>query len=205
MTEFTLEKRYQIFLKTFQKELDNMFINQSEFIKCKEGCSLCCENGEYPFSKIEFDYLIEGYRNLDKETKKEILLNIAKINEEKHSSKNETFMYKCPFLIRNRCSVYENRGIICRTFGLLCEHDDGRLTMPFCQEYGLNYSQIYDKEKGQLITEKNGNRLCETEPKAYRIARENVQKLSIAKNLNIEWGDSKTLIDYLNENNIFRY
>jgi len=205
MTEFTLQKRYQIFLKTFQKEIDRMFLEQAEFIKCKEGCSYCCEKGEYPFSKLEFEYLLEGYKKLEPEQKKKILFNIARVNEKKAQNNNENFMYDCPFLINNRCSVYENRGIICRTFGLLCEHDNERLTMPFCQSLGLNYSKIYDKEKGQLITEKDGQKLCETEPRAYRIARENVLNLSIAKNLNIDWGESKTLIDYLNEYDIINY
>lgn len=202
MTEYSLEKRYQIFLNMFGKELEKMFKNQAEFIKCKEGCSYCCERGEYPFSKLEFDYLMEGYKSLDEETKKQILFNIAEVNEKKAEHKEGTFMYDCPFLISHRCSVYQNRGIICRTFGLLCEHNDGHLTMPFCQEYGLNYSQIYDSEKGQLIVEKDGHSLCETEPQAYRISRENVMNLSMAKNLDIEWGESKTLIDYLNETDI---
>ena len=112
-------------------------------------------------------------------------------------------MYDCPFLIEHRCSVYENRGIICRTFGLLCEHADGKLTMPFCHEYGLNYSAVYNKEKGQIITtDKDGNKLCETEPKAFRIQRPHVMNLTVAKDLDIDWGESKTLIDFLNESNI---
>jgi len=202
MTEYDLKKRYQIFLNLFEKELEKMFKNQAEFIKCKEGCSYCCERGEYPFSKLEFDYLLEGYKTLDEETKKQILLNIAVINEKKSMHKEGTFMYDCPFLINHRCSVYQNRGIICRTFGLLCEHNDGRLTMPFCQEYGLNYAQIYDTEKKQLVVEKDGQPLCQTEPQAYRISRDNVQNLSMAKNLDLDWGESKTLIDYLNESDI---
>ncbi len=202
MAEFDLKKRYEIFLHTFQKELDKMFEGQKEFIKCKEGCSFCCERGEYPFSKLEFDYLLEGYKKLNNDEKSIILFNIANINEKMSKNYNEQFMYTCPFLINNKCSVYKYRGIICRTFGLLCEHNDGRLTMPFCQELGLNYSQVYDKEKGQLIEEKNGIKLCETEPQAYRIARENVQNLTIAKTLDLVWGESKTMIDYINESDI---
>lgn len=202
MTEYTLEKRYQIFLKFFQKELGKMFSNQAEFIKCKEGCSYCCEKGEYPFSRLEFDYLLQAYKTLPAETKGRILFNIAQVNEKMSKHKEGLFMYDCPFLINKSCSVYENRGIICRTFGLLCEHDDGRLTMPFCQEYGLNYSKVYNKEKGQIITTCNGQKLCQTEPKAYRIAREHVQNLSVAKDLDLDWGESKTLIDFLNESNI---
>ena len=202
MVDFDLKKRYQIFLNLFMKEIDRMFNEQKEFIKCKEGCSYCCEYGEYPFSELEFEYLLDGYKLLDKSAKTKILENISKLNKDLYEFKGDKFMYDCPFLIDKKCSVYNNRGIICRTFGLLTDHDDGRLTMPFCQSKGLNYSQIYDEELGQLVMEKDGKILAETEPKAYRIARENVQKLSIAKNLNIEWGESKTLLDLLNESNI---
>lgn len=202
MPDYSLKKRYEIFLYTLNKELQKMFDNQAEFIKCKEGCSYCCEKGEYPFSKLEFNYLIEGYKQLDSNTKKIIKENIKQINKEKSKNTDKIFMHKCPFLIDKRCSVYQNRGIICRTFGLLCEHNDGRLTIPFCHEYGLNYAQLYDKELGQLIDERDGIKLSKTEPAAFRIERDNIMNLSIAKNLNIVWGDSKTMIDFINQTNI---
>lgn len=202
MPDYSLKKRYEIFLYTLNKELQKMFDNQAEFIKCKEGCSYCCEQGEYPFSELEFNYLIEGYKQLDSNTKKIIKENIKQINKEKSKNTDKIFMHKCPFLIDKRCSVYKNRGIICRTFGLLCEHNDGRLTIPFCHEYGLNYAQLYDKELGQLIDERDGIKLSKTEPAAFRIERDNIMNLSIAKNLNIVWGDSKTMIDFINQTNI---
>ncbi len=202
MPDYSLKKRYEIFLYTLNKELQKMFDNQAEFIKCKEGCSYCCEKGEYPFSELEFNYLIEGYKQLDSNTKKIIKENIKQINKEKSKNTDKIFMHKCPFLIDKRCSVYKNRGIICRTFGLLCEHNDGRLTIPFCHEYGLNYAQLYDKELGQLIDERDGIKLSKTEPAAFRIERDNIMNLSIAKNLNIVWGDSKTMIDFINQTNI---
>lgn len=202
MPDFSLKKRYEIFLYTLNKELQKMFDNQAEFIKCKEGCSYCCEKGEYPFSELEFNYLIEGYKQLDSNTKKIIKENIKQINKKKSKNTDKIFMHKCPFLIDKRCSVYNNRGIICRTFGLLCEHNDGRLTIPFCHEYGLNYAQLYDKELGQLIDERDGIKLSKTEPAAFRIERDNIMNLSIAKNLNIVWGDSKTMIDFINQTNI---
>lgn len=202
MPDYSLKKRYEIFLYTLNKELQKMFDNQAEFIKCKEGCSYCCEKGEYPFSELEFNYLIEGYKQLDNNTKKIIKENIKQINKEKSKNTDKIFMHKCPFLIDKRCSVYKNRGIICRTFGLLCEHNDGRLTIPFCHEYGLNYAQLYDKELGQLIDERDGIKLSKTEPAAFRIERDNIMNLSIAKNLNIVWGDSKTMIDFINQTNI---
>ena len=197
MTEFNLEKRYEIFLGMLMKELNRMFLSQKDFIRCKEGCSYCCEKGEYPFSELEFDYLMKGYNNLPEDIKTKIKENISKINNERKQHTSGEFMYECPFLINNRCSVYENRGIICRTFGLLCEHDDGRYTMPFCHDLGLNYSNVYDKNLGQISEELS--KQYETEPSAFRISRNTIQNLSIAKNLNIEWGESKSLIDFATE------
>ncbi|MCM1265956.1 MAG: hypothetical protein NC200_07130 [Candidatus Gastranaerophilales bacterium] len=199
MTEFNLEQRYKIFIHTLNKELERMFVNQAEFIKCKEGCSYCCERGEYPFSEIEFTYLMDGYRQLPESTKNKIKNNLKEINNLKKQCAEESFMYKCPFLIDKKCSVYNNRGIICRTFGLLCEHEDEHLTIPFCHELGLNYNSVYDKEIGQIVSEKDGIPLSKTEPKAYRISRKSIMKLSIARNLDIEWGESKTMLDLLNE------
>ena len=141
----------------------------------------------------------------DKTLSEDFIKNLAaRMADEASKSKNtdKIFMHKCPFLIDKRCSVYKNRGIICRTFGLLCEHNDGRLTIPFCHEYGLNYAQLYDKELGQLIDERDGIKLSKTEPAAFRIERDNIMNLSIAKNLNIVWGDSKTMIDFINQTNI---
>jgi len=205
MTEFTTQKRYSIFLHMLNKELMKMFNEQSEFICCKEGCSYCCERGEYPFSELEFDYLMSGYKLLDNSTKSIIKNNIEELKNTKAKNKDKIFMHKCPFLINKRCSVYENRGIICRTFGLLCEHNDERLTIPFCHEYGLNYSKVYDNELGQIVDKKNGEKIADTEPKAYRIQRDNIMSLSISKELNLSWGSSKTLLDYLLSIDLTKY
>ena len=42
--------RYEKFLEKFDKRLDKYFEEQCEYVKCKMGCSYCCEVGEYPFS-----------------------------------------------------------------------------------------------------------------------------------------------------------
>ena len=61
------------------QDLDAMFEHQKDYIFCKEGCSHCCENGEYPFTEIEFDYLLEGYKSLDEGTRKIVDENIKNI------------------------------------------------------------------------------------------------------------------------------
>ena len=62
-------KRYEKFLEKFDKRLEKYFEEQCEFIKCKPGCSSCCEIGEYPFSRLELEYLMSGFVELPFETK----------------------------------------------------------------------------------------------------------------------------------------
>ena len=194
-----LSERYEVFIKMVTNELGKMFLDQKEFIRCKEGCSYCCESGEYPFSKVEFEYLLKGFNALDNNKKETILNNLKSLNEQKQLSGDEPFMYKCPFLIDSKCSVYQHRGIICRTFGLLVERNDGSFTLPFCYKRGLNYAKVHDDDSNKIIVEKAGKKLADTEPKAYRISRDAIQNLSLAHKLDITWGESKTLLDYMNE------
>ena len=70
-------KRYEEFLKIVDKKLDKYFEEQCEFIKCKPECSACCEVGEYPFSRLELEYLLSGYAKLSLQTK--ILIREKKI------------------------------------------------------------------------------------------------------------------------------
>ena len=55
-------QRYEKFLKeVLEPKLEKYFEEQCEFVKCKEGCSSCCEVGEYPFSRLELEYLMSGF------------------------------------------------------------------------------------------------------------------------------------------------
>ena len=65
-------KRYELFLEKFDKRLEKYFEEQCEFIKCKEGCSACCEVGEYPFSRLEAEYLMSGFIKLPADIKDKI-------------------------------------------------------------------------------------------------------------------------------------
>lgn len=144
-------KNYKKFLIEFDKKIKRLQIRQKDYIFCRKGCCLCCEKGEYPFSQIEFGYLTEGYLKLNSEIRNIVKKNIEILLVEKQKSKNKRFEHKCPFLINNECSVYEYRGIICRTFGL-CYYDEkeGYVRLPECVKNGLNYSKYYNKETKEL-------------------------------------------------------
>lgn len=182
--------------------LKRYFEDQKEYLHCKEGCSHCCETGEFPYSKLEFAYLMEGYKQLSKQEKQLIQAKIKKIKTDKENSSDKTFMHECPFLINKRCCVYNNRGFICRTHGLLfyIKDKEGNIKnkMPNCVHLGLNYSNIYDKEKKYLsaeLLEKSG---IKTEPVAYNIGlKALMEENDTAKEIGLEFGEKKALIDWL--------
>lgn len=138
--------RYEKFLEKFDKRLDRYFEEQCEYVKCKMGCSYCCEVGEYPFSRLEAEYLMSGYLKLSPELKKQIRDNIKRLKSE-----NPKY-YQCPFLINHLCSVYKYRGIVCRTHGLAWyDEDENRIKLPYCVNIGLNYSKVFDRETGEVF------------------------------------------------------
>lgn len=184
-------ENYEKFIDILTQDLLQIFEYQKEYIFCKEGCSLCCEKGEYPLTRIEFEYLKKGYELLPIETKKIISENIAKLKA------NPQKAYRCPFLINKRCSVYKHRAIICRTFGVLTKNVHDEITMPFCCEKGLNFSNLYDKQKGSLSFDlyKNGN--FTNPPKPFNLTNSNIMELDLVKELGIEFGEVRTMIDWL--------
>lgn len=139
-------ERYEEFLKILDERLDRYFEDQCEYIKCKAGCSMCCEVGEYPFSKLEIEYLMSGFAKLHPNLKATI------INEIKRLKKKKPKMHKCPFLIDKKCAVYPYRGIVCRTHGLAWYDEDvERIRLPYCVNKGLNYAKVFDRKTGGVF------------------------------------------------------
>lgn len=198
----TLElETYEIYLNLIESRLiDKYFTQQQAFIKCQEGCSYCCESGQYPYSVIELKYLLLGYNKLSQEEKDIIQRKIDKIKKDKEEFCGEVFMYECPFLINKRCCIYNHRGIICRTHGLLFfitdEEGKKRNKIPNCVHLGLNYSNIYDKETKTIsaeLWEKSG---IEAEPVAYNISLKALMKNDITREFGLDFGELKSLIDW---------
>ena len=142
-------KIYEKYLEAIDEYLSKCFKSQGVFIHCKSGCSMCCEVGEYPFSRLEMEYLMNGFPELAVDV--QILIR-NKIKELKARKKDFSgrFMHECPFLIEKKCVLYSRRGVVCRTFGLASfEQIDGRpvIKLPECSRHGLNYSEILDNSK----------------------------------------------------------
>ena len=133
--------KYIEFLKELDIQLESYFKKQAELICCKKGCSSCCEKGDYPISELELRYIMQGYAEVDADTKLKIQKNIAKI--EKGG--------KCPFLISSVCSIYPYRPIICRVHGLAYLCKIGAVKLPHCVNDGKNFATVYDN--GVFISE----------------------------------------------------
>ncbi len=184
---------YKKFLEVVDDDLRKIFEYQSEYIVCTKGCAHCCKRGDFPTSELEFKYLSIGYEDLDNETKILIQKNIEELKN------SNTQSYTCPFLINNSCSIYQHRPLVCRAFGVLTEDSKGNPSFPFCTTLGLNFGKIYDKEKQHLSSElvhKNNYKIF---PKIFRLSNNVIMNLPLAKELNLNFGETKILIDFFRD------
>ncbi len=180
-------KRYKKFLEELDRELRGYFLEQNEFIKCKKGCTDCCDSGEYPFSRLEAEYLMYGFVKLPHDVKERIRKNIADLKEQKNRFTGERFLYKCPFLIDKECALYDRRGIVCRTFGLAYLMEDNTVKLPNCANLGLNYSEVYDAAKGEILL-KN--------PIKKDLRTDVILRSKTAEKYELECGEIRPLIDW---------
>lgn len=195
---------YINYLNMLNSKFEKFFERQKPYIFCKKGCSYCCKNAQYPYSQIEFEYLKMGYSQLSKDIKEKIQANITKILERKSKIKVHPFTYECPFLLNNECSVYQYRGIICRSFGLMSIYPKGGQDIPFCATLGLNYSNVYDEDK-KIISKKMYEKLgIDEEPLAYNISYEFLTDGDFAKGYGFEFGKIQPLIDWLLQSNFYK-
>lgn len=194
-------ENYAKYLEFITNKINGFFEKQKPYIFCRKGCSLCCEKGEYPWSEIEYKYIMEGFLKLSLELQNKIKENIKKNKEDKKNFKEDgVFMYQCPFLIDKSCVLYEYRGIICRSFGLLVSREDNKKPqIPFCSSLGLNYSNVYDKEKKIISGEMWKETGIEEEPKLFNVSYNFLTNESFAKGFKFQFGDKKPLIDWFEE------
>ena len=193
-------KKYEVYLAYLMPKLEKFFQEQSPYICCKEGCSHCCEKGEYPFSELEFAYIMYGSKSLTPQIINELNYNISQIKQaQKNNTTNNKFLYKCPFLINKRCVVYNFRGLICRTHGLAFFDKNNKLVVPACVDKGLNYSNVYDFEKQNLSSKKCKELGIKQEPLAHNVGLHFILDNSITNQLKINFGENKSLIDWFED------
>ena len=189
-------ENYEKYLKFIQEKLNKFFEAQSPYISCKKGCAFCCQNAQFPYSEMEFNYLVFGSLMLDKDIQAKIEANIEGILKNKKEFTGDVFKYDCPFLIDNSCSVYNYRGLVCRAFGLVELGKNNKVKIPFCHEKGLNYANVVDEEK-QIISEEKYLALKESkEPLSYNVGYDFMTSEKIENSFKIKFGDKKPLIDW---------
>lgn len=171
--------RYEKFLKVLDKFLNELFETQKEFIKCKRGCSSCCKSGDYPFSRLEAEYIMAGFAKLPVEVQIQIKNNIIKIKGEKS--------YQCPFLINDECSLYERRGIVCRTHGLAYLYD-GIVHLPECANNGLNYFDVFNLKTKEVSIQN---------PIKVSLRTDDLFNSTIAAKYDLQCGEIRRLVDWL--------
>ena len=191
---------YKRYLNTVQPIIDKYFEEQKEYIKCSKGCSHCCEHGAYPYTEVEFTYLILGLLKLEPVIREEALQRIRDLKEEYSKTEDKkNFMHRCPFLGNDGCCLlYDFRGIICRTFGLIHkDHQNGHVTMSFCHELGLNYAEVYNKETKKLDYDKVKELGYKNIPQAYLLGLKNLMSEELLEGTSLEFGEIKPLIEWL--------
>ena len=190
-------RNYENYLSFLNSKLEKFFKSQKPFIFCKKGCSQCCKNAQFPYSLIEIKYLLTGLSQKEKSVQQKVENNIGQIIEKKKKYKGKKFVYDCPFLINNECCVYEYRGIICRTFGLMTRVDDGiKVKAPFCCYKGLNYSNVLNLRKKTISVRKYKKLGVKEEPLGFNIRYGYVTSEDFEKEFNIAFGEKKPLIDW---------
>lgn len=138
-------QKYIDFLAKLDKKLENFFISHRDDIYCKKGCSDCCQKGDYPISELELKYLTQGFLSLNSISKIQVQNNFKNIKRGE----------ACPFLIKNECSIYQYRPIICRVHGLCYLIKNNTVKLPYCTNKGKNYSNKYNNNEfiGEPINE----------------------------------------------------
>ena len=108
---------------------------------CCNGCEdSCCRTRFYHHTLLEYVYLYEGYRRLARDTRENAIKRAQIICAEyKRADKGgEAIRRMCPFNFDGRCSLYDNRPMICRLHGIPHElHHPGRSVSygPGCDEF----------------------------------------------------------------------
>ncbi len=189
-------RKYQIYLQYLEKKLGEYFEEQSPYIFCKAGCSSCCEKGEYPFTELEFAYLMIGVQTLDKFTQHKIEQNMIRIRKEFNENTDKKFLHACPFLVDKKCSLYNFRGIICRAHGLAFFSQNKNILVPACVDEGLNYSNVYDFETGKISSEKYKQTGIEQEPLAHNVGVYYLTNNEITKSIGLDFGEIKPMFEF---------
>lgn len=199
--DYTIEDftKFKQYLNTIDKVLNRYFEEQKEYICCKKGCAHCCETGQYPYSELEFKYLLLGFFRIPMQEQQEVIKKIKALKEEYEKTEDKSeFRYRCPFLSEEKvCTVYDYRGLICRTFGLLTITSQDKCVIPFCHSLGLNYSNVYDEENKRIDFDKVEKEGYKIFPNARKTNIKTLMSPDMFECEPLEFGEIKPLVEWL--------
>ena len=70
------------------------------------------------------------------------------------------------------------------------------MLVPECVKKGLNYSNVYDFDKHSISAQKYEEGKYKNPPIAHNISLSVLTNLSFVKDLNLDFGETKSLIDW---------
>ncbi len=115
---------YRQLVEQVEKWTAEMVQRYKPHLMCRKGCDLCCQR-KFTVTAVEAYNIARRFRELPSSTQKAI-------RKEKTS---------CAFLIKGACSIYDQRPMICRTYGLPSlhrnDHDEGEIS--WCE---LNFTDV---------------------------------------------------------------
>ncbi len=102
-----------------------------------EGCEdNCCQRVFLHFTLVEQIYLMEGFRRLPEDLKKEIVRRASEYNlaYSKTSRPEENLKLFCPLNFDARCILYRYRPMACRVYGVpgVLKGPKGEIQFPGC-------------------------------------------------------------------------
>jgi len=124
----TNDKYYNSIDKRIKKQIRGIKLD------CREGCSSCCHNISFLVSPVEIENIIDSLNKIKDDDKQIIGTKIESLQTKfKEYSKDRVttnsneymaslrerqrnIVYDCPFLIDDRCSIYNSRPVICRVY-----------------------------------------------------------------------------------------
>jgi Fe-S-cluster containining protein len=110
---------YQLLLNSLAEATDPVWATYEEMVQCKKGCAGCCSDG-ISIQYMEAVYLLYGFMHAEKEVQQAILKRLQ--------DKSLAGRMRCPLLVNNQCSLYDQRPLHCRLVGLMLREPQGNLS-----------------------------------------------------------------------------
>ena len=117
-------------------------------LQCRAGCSGCCHHHLSVF-RVEADTMRDAIDSLLPTTR--VIVETQARNVLESEARGEDV--SCPLLVDEKCSIYHNRPIICRTQGLplLLKADDGVAEVDWCPLNFTDTGAELDLDEDHLV------------------------------------------------------